>query len=429
MSVELEDRLERLADTLPAPTVEARERARRAAVGALPHGSTRRRRRVFALVPAAALGATVAVVAILAAPWQDSPLATERALAALGDLPVIHAIVEHPGSEVTVIDLASIRQRSEPTRSEYWYDEERNVLRFRLTVGGKLLPGGEFLQFLEGFTERGGRQGDGRPPQLDPALGGVGPPESAALESGAGTVVGEEVVDGRDAVVLRFSLRPGPSGEQISEDVAVDADDYRPLRFRFSSSEVEANQWSQSPRVVEIETIARDPRDFARPEPTAPRPGGQTGVEVRTLTPAEAATALGRPVFWPGPTVGGVELAQIELMRLTTRWTDGDVTEGHALVFQYGASQRDASLEGRRSLIVTVGIGTSPAETPRFGSIGAPPPGPDELRLMGFKQQTEGGGETEMWFGSMQREGVYFSFRSPHRELILAAARSMAPLR
>jgi hypothetical protein len=427
MSVELEDRLERVADALPAPTAEARERARRAAVGALPPGSRRRRRRALALVPAAAVGVTVAVVAVLAAPWQDSPLATERALAALGDQPVVHAIVEHPGSEVTVIDLASGGERSEPQRSEYWYDDERDLLRVRLTVGGKLLPGGEFVQSPEGFfTDRGAREGQGRPPHLDPALAGFASRYRNALESGAATEVGEEVVDGRDAIVLRFSLRPGPLGEQISEDVAVDADDYRPLRFRFSSSELEATQWSQSPRVVEIETIARDPRDLARPEPAERRPGGQTGVEERTLTPAEAATVLGRPVFWPGPMVGGVELAQIELMRLTTRWTDGDVTEGHSLVFQYGASERDAYLEGKPSLIITEGM--SAAETLRFGSIGAPPPGPGELRLMGLGRRTADGREGQMWFGSMQRDGVYISMKSPQRELIVAAARSMEPL-
>jgi hypothetical protein len=428
MSADLEERLERAVDDLPAPTDEARKRARSAALAALSQGPPRRRRRPVLLFAAGALSVAVAVAAVLAAPWEDNPLASERALAALGDQPVVHAIVEHPGSGVTVVDLASGQQRSEAHRSEYWYDDERDLLRVRLTVGGKLLPGGEFVQSPEGFfTDRGGRQGHGRPPQLDLALEGFASRYRDALESGAATVVGEEVVDGRDAVVLRFSLRSGPQGEQISEDVAVDADDYRPLRFRFSSSDVQTTPWSKAPRVVEIATIARDPRDFARPEPAEPRPSQQTAVEEGTLTPAQAATALGRPVFWPGPTVGGVELAQIELMRLTTRWTDGDETESHALTFQYGVSQRDAYLEGKRSLIITEG--TSPVEILRFGPLGAPPPGPDELRLIGFGRRNAGGSEAEMWFGSMQRDGVYISLQSPNRELVLAAARSMAPLR
>jgi hypothetical protein len=427
MSVEIEDRLERLADALPVPSLEARERVRRAAVEALPRGPRRRRRRAFALVPAAAVGVIVAVVAVLAAPWEDSPLASERALAALGDQPVIHAIVEHPGSEITVIDLAFGRERSEAQRSEYWYDDERELLRVRLTVGGKLLPGGEFLQTPEGFfTDRETRRGQGRPPYLDPALEGFANRYRDALETGAATVAGEDVVDGRDAIILRFSLRPSPSGEQISEEVALDADNYRPLRFRFSSSEIEATQWSQAPRVIDLETIARDARDFARPEPAEPRPGGQTGVEERALTPAQAATALGRPVLWPGPAVEGVELTQIELVRVTTRWTDGDVTEGHALVFQYGANERDAYREGKASLIVTEG--TSAAESRTFGPVGGSLPGPDELRLVGFGSRNADGSEGRMWFGSMQRDGVYISLQSPQRELIVAAAKSMKPL-
>jgi hypothetical protein len=107
--------------------------------------------------------------------------------------------------------------------------------------------------------------------------------------------------------------------------------------------------------VVEIDAVPRNSRDFVPPERAEPRPAQQTGVDERTLTPAEAATALERPGRWPGRVVDGVELAQIELMRLTTRWTDGRVTEGRALVFQYGADRRAAHLEGKPSLIITEG--------------------------------------------------------------------------
>jgi hypothetical protein len=416
MSVELEDRLERLGKALPAPRAEARERARSAALAALPPRPPRRRLAV-ALVFATATAAA-AVVALLAAPWQDNALATERALAALGDQPVIHAIVEQPQSAVSVIDLASGRQRQELQRTEYWYDDERDLLRVRLSVGGNLLPGGEFVQSPEGFfTDRGVRREGLRPPRLDPALAGFASRYRDALESGEATEIGEEVVDGRRAVILRFSLR-GPGGRQIAEDVAVDPDDFRPLRFRFSST-----PWSDALRVVEIETIARDPNGFAPPEAAERRPAGQTGVGERTLTPEEAATALDRPAIWPGRTVQGVELAAIELMRLTTTWTDGDKTESRAVVFRYGADLREAHLEGKPSLIVTEG--TSAAETLMPGD--GVPPGPGELRLRGFGEA--GGGEPEVWFGSMQRDGIYVSFRSSQRELIVAAANAMAPIR
>jgi hypothetical protein len=426
MPPELEDRLERAADALPAPSSDSRDRARGAALAALAPARRRGRRKVVLLAPAVAVAVAVAVaaVAVLAAPWRDNPLATERALAALGHEPVIHAIVQ-PSPRQTVVDLASGRERLEAPRSEYWYDDERDVLRVRLSVGGRLLPGAEYVHSPEGFfTDRGVQREQMRRPQLDPALEGFASGYREALDSGEATVVGEEVVDGREAVILRFPLPPGPSGERISEEVAVDADEYRPLRFRFSSTADPGRTipWSEAPRIVEIETIPRDPRDFELPQVGEPRPAGQTGVEERRLSPAEAATALGRPVFWPGRAVEGVELAQIELMRLTTTWTDGRVTDGLALVFQYGVD-RPPPLEDKPSLIITEGTATE--ATLRF-DIGGSMPRSGELRLRGVGRAEDG--DAEMWFGSMQRDGVYISFESPQRDLILAAARALVRL-
>ena len=425
MSQELEDRLEQAVDALPAPTPGSRDRARAAALAALGQPPRRRLRRIVLIVPVIGLAVAVAVAVALVAPWRDSPLATERALAALGHQPVVHAIVEQPGESRTILDLASGRERVESLRTEYWYDGERDALRVRLSMGDRLLPGGEYLHSPDGFfTDRGVLQ-EQRPPQLDPALERFASGYREALDSGEATVVGEEVVDGRKAVILRFSLPSSPSGEQLSEDVAVDAEHYRPLRFRFSSTAAPSrtSSWSGAPRIVEIETIPRDPADFEPPRAREPRPAGQTGVGVRTLEPAEATTALGRPAVWPGRAVAGVELTEIELTRLTTRWTDGQETEGHALVFRYGADRRTAHLEGKPSLIITEG--TSIEHALRF-NLGGSTPGPGELALAGVGKTDRG--EAEMWFGSMQRDGIYVSFESPQRGLILAAAKSMVPL-
>jgi hypothetical protein len=425
MSLDIEERLEQAAASLPAPKSESRDRARAAALAALGQPPRRGLRRVGPVVPAIALTAAVAFALFLAAPWRDSPLATERALAALGDDPVVHAIVEQPGERTTIIELASGRERVVPLRTEYWYDGERGILRARLSSGERLLPGGEYLHSSEGFfTDRGVHRGQ-KPPQLDPALERFASGYREALASGDATVVGEELIDGRKAIILRFSLPAGSSGEHISEDVAVDAEHYRPLRFRFSSTAdpSRTSSWSEAPRVVQIETIPHDPVDFEPPRAGEPRPGGQTGVGERTLEPAEAATALGRPALWPGRVVAGVELTEIELTRLTTRWTDGRETEGHALVFQYGTDRRTAHLEGKPSLIITEG--TSIEHALRF-DLGGSTPGPGELAVAGVGRTARG--EAEMWFGSMRRDGIYVSFESPQRGLILAAAKAMVAL-
>jgi hypothetical protein len=425
MSAELEERLERVADDLPAPTDEARERARSAALAALAPPARRSRGvsgRIRLLLAAGALAAATAGALLFAAPWQSGPLATERALAAIDDFPVIHAVVEGTRPHATTVDLSSGETTSELQRTEYWYDDERGLLRARLIISGEVLS--EFLESRTEFsTDLGTRQRDRPlPPRLDPALAGFATRYRDALESGEADVVGEDVVDGREAILLRISLHDGPGGEQSWEEVAVDADDYRPLRIGYAISGA-PGRWAW--RVVAIEAVPRAPDQFVAPKPAEPRLAQQTGVDERTLTPAEAATALERPGLWPGRVVDGVELAQIELMRLTTRWTDGRVTEGRALVLQYGASRRAAHLEGKRSLIITEG--TSREEAPRFDAFGGPPLPPGKLRLRGFGGQD--GSEADMWFGSMQRDGVYISFESPQRELVLAAAKAMVPLR
>ena len=152
------------------------------------------------------------------------------------------------------------------------------------------------------------------------------------------------------------------------------------------------------------------------------RPSEQIGVDARPLTPAEAATALAGPAFWPGPLVNDVELSQIEVVRLMTRWGGKRVTENRALVFQYGPGRGAGSSEPW----LTITEGTSAEETPRFGVSGEPHLPPGELRLTGFGHAD--GSDVDMWFASMQREGVYISLESPQRELILAAAGSMVRL-
>src|SRR5688500_1867670 len=92
--------------------------------------AARRLSRRTALVAAAAV---VAAVAALAAPWGErGPATVERALAALGSGPVLHAVVEYTGEDV-VIDLATGRERPFVHRAEYWYDAERQFFRSTLS--------------------------------------------------------------------------------------------------------------------------------------------------------------------------------------------------------------------------------------------------------------------------------------------------------
>ena len=421
MTIDLEERLERVADALPKPSTAVSAHARRRALAALappPERPSRIPRRRLGLIAAgvATVAAALLVVAVL---WDGrGPLATERALAALGDQPVIHAVVENLRPEATIVDLATGAERPQIQRTEYWYDDERSLLRTRLTIDGELLT--ELLQTREGaLSDLGPVPGNAPEPRLDPALAGFASRYREALETGQAEVIGEDTVDGRDVVLLRMTVLPAVEDRPARfQEVAVDADSYRPLRFRFDWGEQASNWW----RVVSIETVARDEQQFTAPAPAEPRPSRQTQVDERTLTPAEAATVLDRPALWPGPSVEGIGLTEIEEMKVTTEWTDGRETESRGLLFRYGEGRRAGSAEPW--LVITE---ASRLETPHFGSFAAGPAlAPGHMRLVGLGGAD--GSEVDMWFGRVELDGVYVALESPDRDVLVAAARALAPM-
>lgn len=426
MSTELERLLEQAVDSLPMPPATVTARARDAALAALPRAATTRRgsrRRTSLGLVTAGAAVTVAIVLALAAPWEaSSPLATERALAAIGDQPVIHAIVEGTRPHATVVDLASGEEKRQLLmRTEYWFDDERAVLRARITIDGALLT--ELLQTREGgVSELGPIPGDPTEPQLPPGLAGFASQYRDALESGDARVIGETNVDGQKAVLLQIELRLPPidAGTVDYAEVAVGAETYEPLRFRYRSGKNTSDWW----RVVSIESLAREEGQFAPPARAEARPRRQTGSDERALTPAEAATALERPAVWPGPEIGGIQLAEIQLLKLTTEWTDGRETVSRALVLQYGAGRFEARTEPWLMITET----TSRAENLRFGHArpGELEPQANELTLVGVGDLD--GSAADMWFGTMVADGVYVALESTRREAILAAARAMQPI-
>jgi hypothetical protein len=352
-------------------------------------------RRWRILAAAAVAGAIALAVSALPSLLEEERRGTpiELALAAVSEGPVIHAVVEASHVRATLVDLESGETTDEVLRSEIWFDQERDLLHGRVTIG-------ESLAF----------DGTAHATRLDPALAGFATRYREALESGEARVVGETTVDGRRAVLLRITLEEG-----LAEEVAVDADDYRPLRFRFASGSDEP--WF---RVVSIEAIARDPEDFASADDLI-LAGGLTTRE-RDLTVAEAATALGRPALWPGRWVKGLELGTIELLRVETRWAKGPPkqgpvetarkTEKPALEFRYGREQAERWLK--------LVVGTSAEELPLVGPSPHQRVPEGKLRLMEWQGRR--------WFGTLERDGLHLKFESPQRELILEAARALTAL-
>jgi hypothetical protein len=376
----------------------------------------RRRFRPGRRFAAAGIAATAAVVTIALLPGRladESKVGiVERALAAVSEGPVLHAIVENEDSRAILVDLASGEETFEPERHEYWYDDERGEVRARLTVGSEVVnefhvrrvagpPSHRALAFATGYRE--------------------------ALESGKARVVRWETVDGRRAPVLSIAV-PGRGGDPprmgeaaqpaYTEEVVVDAETFEPLRFRhLYGPDVVAGpvHWW---RVVSIESIAREDDDFKAGPPSFPWKSFAPSNDEEVPT-AEAATALGRPALWAGREIDGVPLERIGRVTTAITWIDGRETESPSLLIRY------ESLDEKRRWL-WMQVGESPETTPRFGPVDGERVPAGKVRLMQVEAQDDR--SIDMWFGNVQRDGVYINMQSPQRELIVAAARALQPI-
>lgn len=372
----------------------------------------RRRFRPGRRFAAAGVAATAVAVAIAFLPGRladESKLRVlERSLAAVSAGPVLHAVVENEDSRAFLVDLASGQETVEPERHEYWYDDERGELRARLTIGSEVL------------NEIHVRRVAGPPPHRALAFA-TGYRE--ALESGRARVVRWEKVDGRRAPVLSIAVparrdppRMGQAPEPAyTEEVVVDGETFEPLRFRhLYGTDVAAGpvHWW---RVVSIEAIERDDADFKAGPPSFPwtsfAPSNDTEVTVD-----EAATALGRPALWAGRAIDGVPLERIGLVTTTITWTDGRETESPSLLIRYDAPKR----------WLWMSVGLSAEETPRFGPVDGEAVPAGKVRLMEVKAHDDP--SIDMWFGNVQRDGLYINMQSPARELVIEAAKTLQPM-
>jgi hypothetical protein len=416
MPTDLERRLEETGDRLPVPSEAISRLALERALASLPsspeprlsHAHARSRIRLVGVAAAVTLIAAIALALATNFQGSSSPFTPEKALAAIGDGPVIHAVVESEEPWATIVDLESGHERQQKYATEFWYDGQRGFLRARATVDGQLLN--ELLQTREGGTSTGGSVlGPPREPQLDPALAGFATRYRAALESGEARIVAETEVDGRDVARLEIRSLPDPRPD-LREQVDLDAKTLQPLRFRYLSGERVDPWW----RVLSIETLPRDAGQFAPPAPRRVQPQAQTSTQERELTPAEAARALDRPALRPGRVVEGVELTTLELMKETTLWTDGHETESHALVLEYGGGRF------RTPRWLEVREGTNRELRPRIG--------PDDPHTVPGQLQLFGNSSVNWWAGYLEIDGVFLTLKSSDRDLIITAARALEPI-
>lgn len=300
-------------------------------------------------LPAFAAALAAAMVALLVSPWQGAPSLSERALAAIGDAPVLHVVIVQPHSffGTPTIDIETGMVEEETQETEIWFDESRGLKKTVERVNGLVI--GDILETPQGgFTQSGPlitcawiaahpveatklrvscnadmengttpRQIPETPPTLEPTLAGFVDNYRAALDSGSLEEIGRDTIDGRDVLWLRFTrpATPGPQGEPprpaYTQDVAVDASSYRPLRLRGADG-----RWSADVSVAE--TLPFSTALFKRPTMVPPGPAGGRIKESVPIELSEAAAVLGRAPLWLGPQWQGLRLVGAEKLTLST---------------------------------------------------------------------------------------------------------------
>jgi hypothetical protein len=383
-----------------------------------------RRRTARAPRYAIAFGLVVAgVVAALVTSWPRSgPGVVDRALAAIGSGPIIHAVVSYPTPDDAVVQLGTGAARPRIRQTEYWYDAERKLLHTRLLTDGKMLT--EIVETPNGSDSDLGHYPGGFAAQLDPALAGFVTRYRDSLAAGTAKIVGHQQVDGRDATLLRITLDSG-----VTEDVAVDSESYRPLFFRVNPPPgVGVAGTIPVWHVAKIESVPREASYFAKPSLSAPRPTGGRGSETTTITLEQAGTALERPALWLGERFEGLPFAGAESTQVHVDYTDGSTHDGTSLQLTYG-TESPVGKPGTSAPWLTIGEAASVAGSYGLGfnDGGDPPAPPASMVLSNF------GGERAVrgprpWVGRLIVDGVYVQLTGSSRELVLGAARSLKRL-
>ncbi|MDQ3858695.1 MAG: hypothetical protein M3327_09655 [Actinomycetota bacterium] len=271
--------------------------------GIRPHGAplTRVRRRYAVFVLAVASAAALAAV-VLAWPFGgQSASLLDRALAAVGEEPVVHVVFEGELSR-TLVDLDTGERRTIHLEREVWFDPERGfhqIERFAGVVQNEYLfePGEAseeesnlYLGFATGYRE--------------------------ALESGTARIVAEEVIDGVPVIWIRvsthvawYSPTTGDSAS-FSIEVAVSRETFEPLYVR-RYDEGEPIGRRTGAKVVSLETLPPGAGDFTADGPARePFSFGGLGMSGPPISFADGARILARPPMWAGPKIANLPLAR-----------------------------------------------------------------------------------------------------------------------
>lgn len=358
----------------------------------------RRRRRRIGVTAAVLAASVVAALAVLAWPLSGSqPTLVERALAAVGQGPVLHAVFDS-GAEYAIVELETGDRRVARRVQEVWYDDDRGfhqVERFEGVVQSDLVRPPEagsgtealYREFASGYRD--------------------------ALAAGEATVVEKSELEGEPVAWVRVLSSGGHAVE-----VAVSERTFLPVALR-GRTEGEPADTRIVAYVRAVETLPEGAGDFTADE------GGEGGFSFTggggpAVELPDAASVLGRPAVWAGPSTAGLPLAYVgETTRDWSTVTEGprDYETTRGILLFYGAvDERGEPV--RRKGHVAVHL------TPRLDPLVALDIGvQDYLPPEGSILVRTGRGAA----GLLRAGGLIVFVEAPDEETLLEVARSLRP--
>lgn len=348
------------------------------------------------LLAAAAIGVAALILVLLPFGVGDAGI-EDRALAAVGDGRVVHLVATRVEPERVIVDLRSGAETPGVLALESWFDSESSELRTTTRRDGHTVA--------DTLARKGAAEG------IDPVVAGFVRGYREALERGELEVLRRDRLDGQEVVWVRLTL-PGAQRDEI----ALDADTDLPRAFRsVGPTGAPGPLW----RVRSIDSEPRSEVDFRPTEPPAGPSAGRIESE-RDVAPAEANALLGGEMRWPGPEVDGLSLATVRAQALSRQFPDGRLLRSSGVEFVYGDPRGDyVEIREARSPEPAYGFAEG-----RLTLDFAPIPSAGRLVLTRL-----GSPGNSLWLGQLRDGDVYVSIRSTRRDLVVRAARSLAPLR
>ncbi len=366
-----------------------------------------KRRRLVAGIPAAGALAAAVLVLVLAWPFGETKGGVlDRALAAVGNGPVLHVVLrgEWGGK---LVDLRTGVRSDVFGETEIWYDADRNLIKHVSRLG-------QTVQDQEVYRSK-------KPPA---DVLGLATEYRRALQTGSARIASEGEVEGIpvDWIKVRSEMLPDVADNRLHEwaqEVAISKETYEPVATRETrdGSTIEGSRQ----RLLKMEGLPAGSVNLVEPAPSpldgklvafSPGFGDQ-------LSRGAADAVLSGRLLWAGRAFQGLPLARVGklewkwgLISGQRRWKheiDGVLLAyGDLKAVEPGGPRFDGpSVLIRQALQIPLGGGPG-----GFGTY-VPPEGSVLLRS-----------------GSavLRRDGVDVEIQAPDEETALAAARALEPM-